>query len=331
MGGVVLSFIPSAAVLNFLYGFWGLSTIFLFWSAYIKGIRLFGGENSQGKSQGLVDGGRGLAAALVASITVFLLDFLLSSEAENSTFEELSSAMSNIILIFSGFVFLAAFLAWIILPESSMTAGSSLSKLSFSGVKRAMKHQSVWLQAVILLCAYVGYKCIDDFGLYAQDAFGYNDIQSAHIATISFWMRPLAAVIAGYLGDRFIHSRVTGICFVILIAGSVIISTGILSNVGFVLIALTLACTSLGIYGLRGLYYALFQESKIPLSYAGAAIGFISVAGYTPDVFMGPLMGVLLDNNPGELGHQYLFAVLVGFGIIGLMASVAFRKSVKAH
>lgn len=41
---------------------------------------------------------------------------------------------------------------------------------------------------------------------------------------------------------------------------------------------------------------------------------------------MGPLMGVLLDNNPGELGHQYLFGVLAVFGVIGLMASVLFGK-----
>ena len=198
--------------------------------------------------------------------------------------------------------------------------------MSLSGVKKAISHRSVWLQAIILLCAYVGYKCTDDFGLYAQDAFGFDDVESAHIATISFWMRPIAAALAGFLGDKLVHSKITKACFVILILGSIIISSGVLGGDIFILIALTLASTSLGIYGLRGLYYALFQESKIPLSYAGAAIGFISVIGYTPDVFMGPLMGVLLDNNPGELGHQYLFGVLTIFGLIGLVASYLFGR-----
>ncbi|HEY9117040.1 MAG TPA: hypothetical protein VIN11_04390, partial [Roseivirga sp.] len=204
----------------------------------------------------------------------------------------------------------------------------SISKFSLIGIKKAVKHRSVWLQATILLCAYVGYKCVDDFGLYAQDTFGYDDVESAHLATISFWMRPIGAALAGYLGDKFIHSKITSYCFLILIFGAFILSSGVLSGSILLFVVMTLASLSLGIYGLRGLYYALFQESKIPLSYAGAAIGFISVIGYTPDIFMGPLMGVLLDNNPGPLGHRYLFGVLVGFGLLGFLASLLFRRTV---
>lgn len=326
LAGLIMAGIPSLITLTILYGFWGLSTILFFWAAFIKGIRQFGGEESQGKSQGLVDGGRGFVAALIASSSVFLLDALLPVSADQATKNELENGLSLIIIFFSILVLLTAVLVWRALPSATLKATEKAEKMSLSGVKKAISHRSVWLQAIILLCAYVGYKCTDDFGLYAQDAFGYDDVESAHIATISFWMRPIAAALAGFLGDKLVHSKITKACFVILILGSIIISSGVLGGGIFILIALTLASTSLGIYGLRGLYYALFQESKIPLSYAGAAIGFISVIGYTPDVFMGPLMGVLLDNNPGELGHQYLFGVLAVFGIIGLVASVLFGK-----
>ncbi len=325
--GFILALIPSLTTLTLLYGFWGLSTILLFWSAYIKGIREFGGEESQGKSQGLVDGGRGFVAALIASSTVFLLDAFLPVSAGQASTENLTDALSRVILVFTFSVILAALIAWLILPVQATPVKLKSTRLSFKGVGRAIKERTVWLQALIVLCAYVGYKCTDDFGLYAQDTFGYDDVESAHIATISFWMRPIAAMIAGFLGDKLVHSKITRVCFLILIVGSLIISSGILTGDVFIFIAITLASTSLGIYGLRGLYYALFQESKIPLSYAGAAIGFISVIGYTPDIFMGPLMGVLLDNNPGKLGHQYLFGVLVIFGLIGLIASILFGKT----
>ena len=327
LAGVIMALIPSLATLTLLYGFWGLSTILLFWAGYIKAIRQFGGEDSQGKSYGIVDGGRGLVAAIIASASVLLLSAFLPSAVESASMDQLSSALSKIIFVFCGIVLACAVLVWYVFPNDSGLKSTTNERLSLQGVKEVIKRRSIWLQALITLCAYVGYKCTDDFGLYASDVFGYNDVNSAHIATISFWVRPFAAVAAGFLGDRFGHSKMTSISFLVLISGSIVISTGLLKPGMEVMIAITIASTSLGIYGLRGLYYALFQESKIPLSITGSAIGFVSVIGYAPDVFMGPVMGSILDNNPGALGHQYLFGLLVIFGIIGFTSSLLFRRS----
>lgn len=329
LAGLVMAFIPSLATLTLLYGFWGISTILLFWAGYIKAIRKFGGENTQGRSYGLVDGGRGLVAAVIASSSVLLLDAFLPAAVESASLDQLSSALGKIIFVFCGIVAASAILVWYVFPNDKLEVTEKNQKLSIEGIKEIIKRRSIWLQSLILLCGYVGYKCTDDFGLYASDVFGYNDVNSAHIATISFWVRPIAAVAAGILGDRYGHSRMTGLSFLILIAGSIVISTGVLKPGMEIMIAITIASTSLGIYGLRGLYYALFQESRIPLSVTGSAIGFVSVIGYTPDVFMGPLMGVILDNNPGALGHQYLFGLLAVFGLVGFIASVLFRRSIR--
>lgn len=326
--GVIMGFIPSLTTLTLLYGFWGVSTILLFWAGYIKAIRQFGEEHTQGTSYGVVDGGRGLVAAVIASGSVFLLDFFLPVEVELASREHLSDALGKIIFLFSGVLVASAVLVGYVLPDDSPENRTRSDRLSLEGVKIVIRLKSAWYQSIILLCAYVGYKSIDVFGLYASDVFGYNDVNAAHLATISFWLRPIGAVGAGIMGDQFGHSRMTRICFILLIAGSAVISTGILENGMEAMIVITIASTSLGIYGLRGLYYALFQESRIPLSITGSAIGFISVIGYTPDVFMGPLTGVILDNNPGELGHQYLFGVVVIFGIIGLVAAHFFQKDV---
>lgn len=329
IGGVFMGLIPSLATLTLLYGFWGMSTVLLFWAAFVKATRQFGGETSQGRSYGLVDGGRGLVAALIASGSVLLLGSMLPADVSNASIEELSRGLGNIIFLFSGVVALSAVLVWFILPDENSSGLAPGGRLSLEGVKKVIKKRSIWLQALILLCGYVGYKCTDDFGLYARDVFGYDDIDSAHIATISFWVRPVAAVAAGFLGDRFGHSRMTALCFLILIFGSGVIVSGVLQPGMEMAIAMTIASTSLGIYGLRGLYYALFQESKIPLAITGSAIGFISVTGYTPDVFFGPLMGWVLDSNPGATGHQMLFGILVIFGVIGLLAALIFRKTTR--
>ncbi len=328
IGGFMMATIPSIWTLTLLYGFWGFTTILLFWAAYIKAQREFGGKYSQGKSFGIVDAGRGLVAAVLASSSVFLLDALLPVSADIATYDDFSIALSSIISIFSILTLVGAILVWFFLKDDRFEKGN-YPRLSLKGVQKVTKEPSVWLQSTIILCAYVGYKCTDDFSLYASDAFGYNDVNAAHMATVSFWMRPVAAIVAGFLGDRLIHSQIIKYCFLIVLAGSFLIASGFLEKDMTVLIIISIASTSAGIYGLRGLYYALFQESNLPIVFTGSAAGLVSVIGYTPDIFMGPLMGVILDSNPGELGHQYLFMVLGGFSILGYMAASVFRRIVK--
>ena len=67
-----MSFYPSFFYMKFLFGYWGFTTIFLFWSPMIKATRMWGGQNNQGKAFGFLDGGRGLVAALIGSVGVFI-------------------------------------------------------------------------------------------------------------------------------------------------------------------------------------------------------------------------------------------------------------------
>ena len=78
---------------------------------------------------------------------------------------------------------------------------------------------------------------------------------------------------------------------------------------------------SSAIFGLRSLYYALFEESKVPAAVTGTAVGLVSVLGYTPDIFVSYTGGVLLDRSPGLSGHQHYFYFLAAFAAIGLIVS----------
>jgi len=89
-------------------------------------------------------------------------------------------------------------------------------------------------------------------------------------------------------------------------------------------------CLLCGKTGLRSLYFALIQEARIPILYTGTAVGLISILGFTPDIFMGPWMGYLLDNNPGAEGHHKVFAVLALFALLGLAASLIFISRTKS-
>ncbi len=63
VGGFYFAQIPGQTGLFVLFGWWGITTIFLFWAAMIKSTREWGGTLAQGRAFGLLDGGRGLVAA----------------------------------------------------------------------------------------------------------------------------------------------------------------------------------------------------------------------------------------------------------------------------
>jgi len=58
----------------------------------------------------------------------------------------------------------------------------------------------------------------------------------------------------------------------------------------------------------------------------GTAVGLISLIGYTPDIFAGPAMGFLLENSPGEVGHQHVFWMLALFSFIGGIAALYYYQ-----
>ena len=332
LGGISLASIPALPVLRLLLAYWGMTTILLFWAALIRATREWGGPASQGRAYGLLDGGRGLAAALVSSLSVAIFAALLPTDVASATLADRAAALTWIIHIYSAITFGVAVLVWVTVPEVDLPDGSAPEqRLSWQGVRGVVGMKAVWLQAVIVVCAYVAYKSTDDFSLLARDAFGYDDVEAARLGTISFWVRPFAAVGAGILADRITSSRAITVSFAVLIVGSSAIASGALRPDMSWMIVGTVAGTSVGIYALRGIYFALLQQARVPLVFTGSAVGLVSVVGYTPDVFMGPAMGWLLDRSPGALGHQHVFATVAGFAVVGLVATLMFERAAEAE
>lgn len=323
-GGLWMASGPSLGEFKVLYAAWGFTTIALFWSALIRATREWGGSASQGLAFGLLDGGRGLVTALVGSVLVVVFSMLLPEDPAAASLAEKSRALNVIILLMAGAGILVAALVLLALPSHGGRRRDKPARFDWSGVRHLLRLPTVWLQALIIICAYVGFKATDDFSLYAHDLLGSDDVDSARFGTVSLWMRPIAAIGAGLLADRYGAVRLTMVSFALLLAGSVFLASGQAVNAMLFLFAVVTA--SLGIFALRGLYYAVMREGKVPLAWTGTAVGIVSVIGYTPDVFMPPLMGYLLDASPGVPGHRHVFAVIGGFSLLGLAASVAFQR-----
>lgn len=324
-GGFFMATIPSFTGMKWLFGFWGISTIFLFWAALIKAARELGGQHNQGKAFGILDGGRGLIAAGMASLLVVVFAAYLPETDGELLPADRTAAFRQVIYTVTAFVLVVAGLVFVFFKPPEGPSEASSATISMKGMLAVTKLPTIWIQAVIIVCAYVGYKATDDFSLYANEVMGYSEVKSAGIGTLSFWVRPVVAILAGVIADRFIASSALIVSFVVVALGALGLGMGWLEpglEVAFILMIVT---TSAGIFALRGLYFAITQEGKVPLKYMGTAVGLISILGYTPDIFFGPLMGHLLDSNPGPAGHQNVFLVLAGFSVLGILAGFIFR------
>ena len=326
IGGVVLWQVPTLATLKSLYAYWGFTTIALFWSALMRATRQWGGRLAQGAAFGLLDGGRGLLAALTGSGAVAIYASLLPSDVESASLEARANALQQVVLIFAGITCVSAILIWLLLPQRQANDPSDTPRWSLGGTRQVAAMPAVWLQAFIIICAYVGFKATDDLSLYAKEVLQVNEVEAAQVGTYSLWVRPLAAIAAGFLADRFGCGKMMVVSFALLAAGSAVLASQVLTASTYVAYIATIIGASLGIFALRGLYYAVMEEGRVPLAYTGSAVGLVSVIGYTPDIFMGPLMGYLLDSAPGPSGHGHVFIMVALFSVAGIAASLVLMK-----
>ena len=85
---------------------------------------------------------------------------------------------------------------------------------------------------------------------------------------------------------------------------------------------------ALGTYSLRGLYFAIIEETKTPIQLTGTLVGIISVVGFMPDIFMSLFIGYMLGENPTNMAYQHLFTTFTIIPVIGLIATLGFRKNI---
>ena len=330
LGGLVLASYPSYQTLQILYGYWGFTSVFLFWGAMIKATRLWGGDNNQGKAFGFLDGGRGIVAASMGSIGVFVFTIVLTSDIESASVLERQEAFRYVILFSS---FMVAFIGLLVLiflrNMEDKNTNFELPLNTLTNIKGVLKNESIWLLMLIIMCAYVGYKVTDIYSLYASEVMLYDQIEAAEVGALQLYLRPIVCIAIGLLGDRTKNMFWIIFGFVTMLIGALIFSFGIIKPDMNFIFFLSLVILAVGTYSIRALYFAVLKEANVAFALTGTAVGIISVVGYSPDIFAGPIMGYLLDENPGIIGHQYVYFMLVIFSIIGLIASIRFARLTK--
>jgi len=314
ISGLYFASFPSYLLSIAVHAFWGVSCTLTFWGALIKATRNWAPSDEQGRAFGILESGRGIAE-------------LASSTALLAVFARLGSgklALSWVIILFSIMDILIGIMAWFALEDSlGENDADKKQKIGLTQIIMVLKMPVVWMISIVILAAYSAYWGSYYFTPYATDVFLMSVVFGGAVGVGKMWLKPLAALGAGFLADNIGISKTVSWSFGILIIsfGVFIFTPG---NPQLVLIlVVNTAVASLAIFALRGIYYALLEEGGIPLIITGTVTGIVSVVGYTPDIFMPMLGGILLDRYPGGMGYRYFFTFIVILSILGLLSAFA--------
>jgi nitrate/nitrite transporter NarK len=321
--GLYFATFPSYRISLIIHAVWGVTITFLFWGAMIRMTRNWAPPEEQGRAFGILETGRGLGEVL--SSVGFLAVFAALGSGD--------SALSSVINSFSVLILLLAVLAWFTLEDTVDEPGadSEKPKVGLHEILGVLRMPVIWLISTVIFTGYCAYWGTFRFTSYSTDIFMLSVTVGAMIGVGKMWLKPFAALIAGLVSDKFGIARSVAWLFAVLIGSFLVFS--ILPGSSAMIPAMlgNVAIASLAVFAMRGIYFALLEEGGVPVAVTGTAAGIVSAVGFTPDIFMPLLGGMLLDTFPGVPGYRYFFLTVAGFCSVGLIASLLiYFKFVKA-
>jgi nitrate/nitrite transporter NarK len=315
-GGVYMATLPGIVAAGLVFGFWGVTTIFLFWGALIRATREWGGQSSQGIAFGILEAGRGITSALFASFAVAVFAIFMPDSGDLVTVADREAGLRAVYLSYSAAAFAAGVLVWFVIPKADSVSIESQNPLA--NMLIVIRKPIVWAQAGVIVCAYCCFRTTDYFAQYAVVVLGMDEVDGSRLASYGAYIRPVAALTAGAIADRFHAARSIGVTFAVLIVAFLALSMLQPGVAATVFIIANMAISLFAVFALRGIYFALLQETRTPRHITGATVGLISVVGYTPDFFFPWLTGVIVDANGGFEGFRNLFILLAVMAAIGV-------------
>lgn len=327
LGGIWFSTIPSATGVQLVFILWGISSVLTFWSAHLKLVKMITGDSAQGKTFGILDGGRGLVEAILASIAAAIFTFVIGTSTDLATQE---SALVSVINMYAYFLIVISFLILFFVKAGTKVEKEVKAKQvnTLESFKKVLSNKSVWVMGGIILFSYTVTWSVYYFGYFLSENHGFTAVNVALVAALMLWMRPIGGTLAGFLADKFGRTTVLGAAQ--LGAAVVLVLLAILpSSLGSAAFIILVLLASLFIYGIRGLYWSLIGHTKLEVALLGLAIGVVSFFGYLGDVFIPQVTNVLYGAFDVTGGNSAYFIFNAVAGVAAFYLVTRFAKMIK--
>ncbi|MFK7827659.1 MAG: nitrate/nitrite transporter [Oligoflexales bacterium] len=309
---------PGKEWLIFIYVGWGLSTGLTFWAALLKATVLLAGASRQGRFFGLLEGGRGLVEAILATLAICLFDYF-----HGETLAQIKIGFQAVVILYSGFCLGIALLMSLFLSggqDNTVASTVSSKNLKISLIQIISKPR-VWLVAGVIFGTYQIFWATYSFSAFLQVEGRMTLVAAGNVSVAKLWMRPVGSILAGFYGDRFGNGRVCFLAMLFAMGGLIVLAFegGRLPSTALSFIVMVVGLT---IYAARGVCWALLKSCQLPEKLTGLAIGLVSLLAYSPDMFLPQLLGHLAYHYAGFELYRLYFSFVCLMGVLGIICLI---------
>lgn len=322
LGGFVHLLPLNYTALVCLYAFWGISSLFAFWPCCVKAVRIVSGSDDQGKAFGFFEGGRGIAAALMASGAV--IAFKIGCGAIDDQVKGMRAA----IIFYSVLTIVMGIFTWFTVKEDT---DQKSDRVTFKGITELIRMPAVWIISMVTFCNYVFTQLLYYYTPYMTEIIGVSVTMAALVAASKRWFSLFGNIGGGYMTDKVGAGKMLLISFAAMAVGVValmLLPAKSSSAVPFVIIFILIYIFYNVNYAMT---WAMMDEGAIPERLSGSAAGLISTIGYLPEIFCSVLAGVLMDRTPGIGGYRHVFIFLEVMLLLGIVFVLIWMSYIKKH
>lgn len=330
LAGIWFAQVPSYPFVIFIFIIWGIFSVLTFWSAHLKIVKLISNKEEEGRFFGVLDGGRGVVEAVLASIAVFIFSRALGS---STAIEDKKDALVNVIYMYSGVLIVVSILIMLFVnvdgksERTEVKAGKTAPNGKKGSFKDVFSNRFVWLLGGIIFMSYIVTWTIYYFGGFLQTNIGMNASIVGTVTVIMLWMRPVGGIAGGFLGDKFGKSNILIIALG-LAAGLLIMISVLPATLPAYLFYALVILSGLSVYTIRGLYWSLLGDCNIADEKLGLSIGLISFIGYLPDILLPLIMSMMISSFGDAGGYNAYFIFSAIAGVLGILITVIFKMGV---
>ncbi len=301
-------------IATIVWGACALTGGFAFWPSMLKGVRLMGTKEEQGRIYGIFEGINGLTSMAVT----FLATYVALQFADNV------AGFEGIVLTFAVMSVVAGLLIWFIFNDTLIfneDAQEETDKIVLKDFVKVIVMPRVWIPSLLLFVGITMYSGMGYLNPYLTDKVGVAVAFASMLGAIREYGCRVGGIFGGFMADKVFKSSAKWQVLAHVITTCLILSFLVIPSTNSFLVIAVMLVFGLSVYANRVTAYSLLSELRVPTRVGGTALALMTLIGYMPDLFMHTMFGTWLDTY-GVDGYSKIFTFMGGVGACGVVLAV---------